>query len=392
MIKALWLTSWYPNRLDTQNGDFIQRHAKAVSLYAKVDVIHLEADKENILPTEIERSVVQHGSLIETIVLYKLSAIPLIGKAISWLRYIALFKKEISLYLKNNGLPDIVHVHVPMKAGLLALWLKRKYGLNFIVTEHWNIYKSQAKDEFSTRNFFFRYFTKKILKEVSLFLPVSKDLGRRVSELTGITHYEAVPNCVDTKLFFYQDKKKTEAFTFIHPSTLNFPKNPEAIISAFIEFSKKYPSARLLMLGEIPAALEEFIRKENISSHANIIFTGLAPYSKVAEMMQQSQALLMFSRYENMPCVVLEALCCGLPVVSSAVGGIPEVINESNGILTHSYTNEALVEAMEKLYNEYENYDQQKIAKNAAAAFSYEAIGKMIVDKYYPRPLKGNVI
>ena len=320
----------------------------------------------------------QHGKLSETIVLYKLSAIPFAGKAISWLRYIQLFQKEILLYIKKNGLPDIVHVHVPMKAGILALWMKKKYGIKFMVTEHWNIYKSQAKDEFSNRNFFFRYFTKKIFRNAALVLPVSNDLGRRIAEVTGITHYEAVPNCVDTDLFFYKNEIKDDAFTFIHPSTLNFPKNPEAILHAFILFNKKYPLSRLIMLGNVPAELNAFIKTENISSHPKIIFTGLVPYNKVAEMMQQSHALLMFSRYENMPCVVLEALCCGLPVVSSAVGGIPEVVNDSNGILAAAYTVECLADAMEKMYSNYEKYSMQQIAEKAAAAFSYQAVGRTL--------------
>ncbi len=49
MIKALWLTSWYPNQLDEWNGDFIQRHARAVSLYCNVEVIHVEADTQDLL-------------------------------------------------------------------------------------------------------------------------------------------------------------------------------------------------------------------------------------------------------------------------------------------------------------------------------------------------------
>ena len=37
--KILWLTSWYPNRMDEFDGDFIQRHAKAVALFCRVHVI-----------------------------------------------------------------------------------------------------------------------------------------------------------------------------------------------------------------------------------------------------------------------------------------------------------------------------------------------------------------
>ena len=382
MIRALWLTSWYPNRLDTQNGDFIQRHAKAASLYCKVDVIHIEPDKENKLTQPTERNCKTEGNLSETIVLYKLSNIPFLGKIISWLRYIQIFKKEILCYIKNNGLPNVVHVHVPVKAGLLALWLKRKYKISFIITEHWNIYKSPAKDEFGKRNFLFRYYSKKIFRAAALFLPVSNDLGRRVCETVGDVKYEAVPNCADVNIFYLKEDIKAEEFTFIHASTFNYPKNPEAILKSFIVFNKKNPSTRLLMLGEIPQQLQEFISKENISSYKKIIFTGLVPYSEVAKKMQQSHTLLMYSRYENLPCVVLEALCCGLPVISSAVGGIPEIVAEKNGILLNKYSEECLVNEMENMFVNYSKFNQQKISMDAADKFSYPSVGKMIVSKY----------
>ena len=165
MIKALWLTSWYPNRLDAMNGDFIQRHAKAVSLFCKVDVIHLEPDKNNLLQQAVELSTQKHENLTETIVLYKLYKFPLIGKLFSLIRYITLFKKQVAQYIAVNGKPDIVHVHIPMKAGLIALWLKRRYSIPFAVTEHWAIYNNAAPDTYPKRNFIFKYFSKKNICE-----------------------------------------------------------------------------------------------------------------------------------------------------------------------------------------------------------------------------------
>ena len=98
--------------------------------------------------------------------------------------------------------------------------------------------------------------------------------------------------------------------------------------------------------------------------------------------MQQSHTLLMYSRYENLPCVVLEALCCGLPVISSAVGGIPEIVAEKNGILLNKYSEECLVNEMENMFVNYSKFNQQKISMDAADKFSYPSVGKMIVSKY----------
>ncbi|HXL58429.1 MAG TPA: glycosyltransferase, partial [Chitinophagaceae bacterium] len=146
MIKALWLTSWYPNKLDKMNGDFIQRHARAAALFCKVDVIHLEPDKHNILTQKIEVSAQTNGNLSETIVLYKLSKNIFTGKLFSFIRYVLLFKKYVQRYIALHGKPDIVHVHVPMKAGIVAWWLKRSHHIPYVVTEHWTIYNNMAED------------------------------------------------------------------------------------------------------------------------------------------------------------------------------------------------------------------------------------------------------
>jgi glycosyltransferase involved in cell wall biosynthesis len=78
----------------------------------------------------------------------------------------------------------------------------------------------------------------------------------------------------------------------------------------------------------------------------SIEFTGEIAYEEVAKAMQQADCLLLFSHIENSPCVIGEALCCGLPVIASRVGGIPELIDEQNGILVPAADETALLNAM----------------------------------------------
>ncbi|HRI22764.1 MAG TPA: glycosyltransferase, partial [Panacibacter sp.] len=237
MIKALWLTSWYPNRLDAMNGDFIQRHARATAMFCKVDVIQLEADLRNQLMQRTESSVSQYGNLTETIVLYKLCALPLVGKLFSFIRYVSVFKKQVRQYIAVNGKPDIVHVHVPMKAGIIALWLKRRYSINFVVTEHWAIYNNLAEDAYPKRNFLFKYFTKKILTKAAAFMPVSSNLGKAVQQMVSHIDFTVIPNVADT--FYFNDEttaKPENVFRFVHVSTLKYQKNPQAILRTFAKF------------------------------------------------------------------------------------------------------------------------------------------------------------
>src|SRR5947199_7809686 len=117
-MKVLWLTSWYPNKVGPTNGDFVQRHAQATSLFCKVDVIHVEKDTRSVLDRSIEIKKNVDGDLTETIVLFKPNKLLLIGKLLSLLKYKKLYKQEVKKYIKENGLPDLVHVQIAMKAGI----------------------------------------------------------------------------------------------------------------------------------------------------------------------------------------------------------------------------------------------------------------------------------
>jgi glycosyltransferase involved in cell wall biosynthesis len=85
---------------------------------------------------------------------------------------------------------------------------------------------------------------------------------------------------------------------------------------------------------------------------------------------------------KNLPCVIIEALCCGLPVISTNVGGIPELIDESNGILIKNEDEDALLHSMQQLYLSYKNYDRHQIAETAQKNFSYQTVGEQIHDAY----------
>jgi len=383
MLKALWLTSWYPNKLDAQNGDFIQRHAMATALFCKVHVIHLEVYTQNLL-SKTEVSVTKKDNLTEEIVLYKpYPQKNIAGRLLSYRRYTSLFKKHIKAYIQQYGVPDVVHVHVPIRAGMPALWLKRTYNIPYVVTEHWAIYNNDAPDAFAKRSFFFKRLTKKILQNAALFTPVSRDLGEAVQKLVVNIPFTVVPNVVDTKLFNPGNPppKNSGAFVFIHVSTLNYQKNPEAILRAFSRVLQAHPRAQLVMTGNAPAALIEYASTLRIPS-ANISFSGLIPYNEVAKLMKASDALVMFSRYENLPCVITEALCCGLPVISARTGGIAEVVNSTNGLLVNTGDEQALLQAMLQVCGKTGVFNGHTIAASAAVLFAYNTIGKNIAALY----------
>jgi glycosyltransferase involved in cell wall biosynthesis len=98
---------------------------------------------------------------------------------------------------------------------------------------------------------------------------------------------------------------------------------------------------------------------------------------------------LLFSEVENSPCVIGESLSCGIPVISSNVGGIPELVDDSNSMLIQPGDEQALLSSMEAMMKNKHLYNKDVIAQQAAAKFSYPVIGRRM-DLFYQAILSGN--
>ena len=98
--------------------------------------------------------------------------------------------------------------------------------------------------------------------------------------------------------------------------------------------------------------------------------------------MQQADAFILFSKHENFPCVVIEALCCGLPVVASNVGGIPEAVDETNGVLVEPDNISVLQNAIVTVMHSLTKYNRENISGNAISKYNYQVIAKQFIAAY----------
>ena len=114
----------------------------------------------------------------------------------------------------------------------------------------------------------------------------------------------------------------------------------------------------------------------------SIDFFGEISWEGVARKMESSHALLLFSNYENLPCVIVEALACGLPVISTRVGGISEHINAERGVLVERGDEDALERAIDTIASTIDEYDKTALREYALERFSNEAVAAAFVGLY----------
>lgn len=378
-MRILFLPSWYPSKATPYVGDFIQRHARAAALYNDVYVLHVAKVSDPHLKTPAEE-IQREGNCTEHIIYNRRGLLPVGGKILSIFHYYSLNRKYLDNYIREYGLPDVVHVHVPIKAGLVALWLQRKYKLKFAVTEHYTIYNDTEPERYSTRPVWFRHYTRKVVQRCSALIPVSYELGRAINKYVTRKDFQVVPNAVDSARFSYTDPPEGR-FRFIHVSNMVPRKNVEGIIDAIALLYRENPNVELLLVGAETDAVKNHALKTGLVDKA-IYFKGEVPYEAVAGYMSNAHALVLNSFMENMPCVVLESLCSGRPVVATRVGGTPEVVNGLSGLLVEAGNTPELIQAMKSMMLQYTNYDLRAISRNAIALFSYEKVGAMLTDIY----------
>lgn len=365
-LHILFLCGWYPSRVLPNNGDFIQRHAEAVSTLHQVSVIHIISDDNCTDPIEI--SIKKINGIITYIAYIKPSK--------NYITKSFRFIKAFSKLLKQIPFFDAVHLNKLFPFGIFAVYLNKIKKKDFIITEHWtNYHMPQAKNISKLEIFLSKIIAKKA-KHIS---PVSNDLKLSMQKLGIQGNYNIVPNVVDTQLFI-PNKKINKKFSILHVSNmLDTHKNVSGIIRSIKEFSNFTTNFEVNLIGGNSHQYQSIANNLNISNYIN--FIDQVPHQQIINFMQNADVFVLFSNYENLPCVILESFSCGTPVISTNVGGISEFFPEHFGFLIEPNNEKQLVE---KLINMYQNpiNKQDELNNYAQKHFSKETIAKGFTKLY----------
>ena len=391
-LRILNLCKWYPNRYDPMPGLFIQRHAEAAALYADVCVVYTHLVIGQRLKQTFEIDFEEKNGVRAAKVYYQAprKKIPFWSQMVKNWRFLKANKLGIKAVSESAGNFDLVHVHVLTRLGIIALYFKWRYGIPFVITEHWTRYLNLTQ---RFTGFSRKITTKIVVKQAAVVTTVSDDL-KKAMQLHGLKNkdYRVIYNVVDPIFFDIPLPVKDETIKeFVHVSCFtDEQKNISGLLRVVHALSEQRSDFHFTFVGEGVDFLkmQEYAMLLKISN-ANFTFTGLLEGKPLVETMANADALVLFSNYENMPVVINESFVLGVPVFSTDVGGISEMINNSNGCLVKARDEQGLVLVIHDFLDGRLSFDPDKIRQDASSRFSKEAVGNDIME-IYRNALKGN--
>ncbi|MDN3204688.1 glycosyltransferase [Algoriphagus sediminis] len=134
-------------------------------------------------------------------------------------------------------------------------------------------------------------------------------------------------------------------------------KNPIGMLSIFEELERNDLHLVFLGSGKLESQLERFINERGLRDKVKII----PNQANIFPILKQARALLMPSKIEGLPGVILEAMYCKVPVIAYDVGGISEVLSEKTGWLVPAGDSLGFAKAIQKVFNEPKEQLETKV-------------------------------
>ena len=252
--------------------------------------------------------------------------------------------------------PDVVHTHLNViKYAAVAA---RLCGIRCVHTVH-NVAHEEAEGRLQkiTNTIYFR-------RGWAVPVALSPKVQATILSFYGLKE-EQVPmiyNGVDLgKCCPKEDYSLSKPARLLHIGRFNEQKNHKGLLEAFIQIVKTFPDCCLQLIGD--GDLEEETRNhvKDLGLQEKVLFLG--NQTNVYPFLQEADLFLLPSKFEGMPMTIIEAMGTGLPIVASAVGGVPDMLEDGVSGMLVPCDPDAVAQAVLQLL---ENKDlREKLGTNA---------------------------
>jgi glycosyltransferase involved in cell wall biosynthesis len=371
-LNVLVFPAWYPSPENPAAVSFLREHVRAVGLRHNVLVFVGSREPSEVSPSVLVERTVEDGVPVLRMK-YRRSPVP----KTTWFRYGCGIISAYRSILRGGFRPDLIHAHF-YSAALPAVFLGRLFGVPVLLTEH-------SASFLVGLGWLTHLEAKLALARVRLVIAVSSSLREQMESRGVRGEFRVIPNPVDTSVFSPDPSRRPSSGApkrVLIASRLHPVKGFPTLLKGLAILTRSRGDFVLDVVGdgELRSELESLAWRLGLQHQ--VIFHGFQPREAVAVFMRRSHVFVLSSRSENCPCVLLEALASGLPVVSSDVGGVREVVPKDMGAFFPEGDEGALADALSSVLDRLDSYDPLEIAAYARAHFSLEVVGGQVNEAY----------
>lgn len=378
-LHIIHLLSWFPTEENPTLGNFCLRHIQTVSDVCQSVVLTVIKDNHIQRKKEIDIKTVDNYRHIQIKIQAFSSSYKKLNTLVNTYRMFKAYNYGLRYIRKHIFPPDLVHLHVALPAGKIARYWKFRYRLSYVLSEHWSIYLPQDMRLGSNK------ISKQLLavtKHASMIMPVNENLKNHMIQCGVKSHFQVVPNVVDTTLFTLKDKTIKDKKQILHISSL---VDKEKNFSGLLRVIKRLRFFRNdfvlnVVNSSFNVAFEQYVLENDLMDC--IVFHGRKTETEIVRYYNDADFFVLFSNFENLPCVILESFACGLPVISTKVGEVPFIVNKERGRLIEVGDEEALYNEINFMLDHYPEFSKQEIRNYALEHYSKEKIEPQILNVY----------
>jgi glycosyltransferase involved in cell wall biosynthesis len=260
---------------------------------------------------------------------------------------------------------DIIHIHGDWSSLLFVKLLKKLTSAKVVVLS--------LHDQL-TQKYIHQKLLPSLVQDVDLIFSTGYDTAKELEKLSG-KKVIVQPSGIN-EIFFEEFEKNfdNDRFTIVTVANLFPKKNIELVL----QIAQELKECKFIIVGDGSqrAVLENIIKIQNIS---NVELVGFKSAVGVKEYYQQSDCYLLTSFAEGTPTSALEAMACGLPIVSSNAGGLGNIVKEyENGFVIEDFDKSRYIQMLKLLKDDIdlrkkmfesnkrvaENYRWDNVAQN----------------------------
>lgn len=374
-MKAIVISKWFPTPYVSNSGVFVLEQIKALRRQG-IDVVLVIAPTPwaprwlRFLPRVrkykgIPQKSVQAGFHVEhpRVVNFPADRLFFLYGMFFYLRCRPIIRR----LLKEQS-ADLVHAHTVMPEGFAAVLLAREFGLPAVCTIHGgDINNLLPPFLLASKRRLALAAVKWSLRHLKHLITVSGDLKRKVEQLVGGQGPDITiaQNGADTEFFKPMDKNEARKILGL-PSAkrivvfvggLVYDKGIPFLLDAFARVSKPDTALYLIGDGVKKEALQRQCRALKIENQC--VFAGRRPHEEIPLWLSSCDCFVLSSVTEGSPTIIAEAMLCRVPIVATAVGGVPELIsNGETGLIVPSKDSAALARAIDFMLTNHNAAEQ----------------------------------